>query len=496
MTTEQKLLKREKTMETFRISKSVFEIEIENIEPCDYIALYHSISMDVIYIKKTVYETIKETLSTRDLVISNDNIINSLFQKKFIVPYETDDDADYNKIAETINIMNPSTLRLQLTESCNLNCTYCQIERNYKNNNQIHMSEDIAARSLALFAKHARKGIQKTVILTGGEPLLNYKVIEFLLHLAKKLLDSYRFILFTNGTKLTEQMAKLFKDNNVLVLISLDGNKKQHDISRKNFSGIGSFKDAMNGYNICKKYGCNVGISGVVGSHNADEMDNNITDFFVSIEPDSLGLNFEHYLLNTDNSKVLPMKKYAEVILSTYIKLRKQGIYLENINRVIEPFVKQRINAKECAALGRGITVLPNGIVGPCKTLLVAGIIGKSLDEIEKLEHLEEDNLFFEWCSRSTYTLKCCKGCIGISLCGSGCTYDSYVQNGNISSVDRRTCIFIKQILTFMINDLFSHIKELNNNDIIIPTAEDRRKIYSTITLNDSDLKRSAGHEI
>ncbi len=478
------------------MSKNVFELEIEKKNPCNYIALYHSISMDVIYIKKAMYESIKSALLSNGTIEPNDNIICSLIEKKYIVLYETDDDAEYRKIADTINVINPTTLRLQLTESCNLNCTYCQIERNYKNNNQIHMSEDIAARSLALFAKYAPKGKQKTIILTGGEPTLNFKVIKLLLQHTKELLDSYRFILFTNGTKLTEQMAKLFKENNVLVLISLDGTKVQHDIYRKDFSGKGSFDNALNGYNLCKQCGCNVGISGVVGTHNVNELDDSITDFFLKIKPDSLGLNFEHYLLNADNSNILPMEKYADVILSTYIRLREQGMYLENINRVIEPFVKQRINAKECAALGRGITVLPNGVVGPCKTLLVAGIIGKHLDEIEKLDSLKDDDVFLEWSNRSTYTLECCKGCIGISLCGSGCTYDSYVLNGNITNVDKRACIFIKQILDFMITDLFCHIQHSNDNDIIIPTAEDRQKIYSTIRLDDNDLKRSVGHEI
>ncbi len=214
------------------MSKNVFELEIEKKNPCNYIALYHSISMDVIYIKKAMYESIKSALLSNGTIEPNDNIICSVIEKKYIVLYETDDDAEYRKIADTINVINPTTLRLQLTESCNLNCTYCQIERNYKNNNQIHMSEDIAARSLALFAKYAPKGKQKTIILTGGEPTLNFKVIKLLLQHTKELLDSYRFILFTNGTKLTEQMAKLFKENNVLVLISLDGTKVQHDIQK------------------------------------------------------------------------------------------------------------------------------------------------------------------------------------------------------------------------------------------------------------------------
>jgi radical SAM protein with 4Fe4S-binding SPASM domain len=483
-------------METFKISKKIFEIELKAIGDFNHIALYHSTSMDVIYIKKAIYENIKNKICDSDYIESNRHITDSLIQKKFIVPCETDEDKDISKTIELINIMNPSTLRLQLTEACNLNCTYCQIERNYKQNNQAHMNEDIAIRSLKLFAKHAPKKVQKTIILTGGEPLLNFKIIELLFVLAKEILDSYRFILFTNGTKITEQMAKIFKDNNVLVLISLDGNEKQHDLSRKDFLERGSFNDALRGYFICKKNGCNIGISGVIGMHNIAELDNEVIKFFIDIDPDSLGLNYPHYLLNEDNTRILPMANYTDAIIATFKKLRGHGVYLENINRVIEPFVKQKINAKECAALGRGITVLPNGVVGPCKTLLVAGIIGISLDEIEKVEKLDDDAMFHKWCNRSTYTLESCKGCIGISLCGSGCTYDSYVINGNIDGIDKRICIFIKKIIEFLINDLYRLVQDRGNSDIIIPSLEDRQKIYSSIIVNENDLKRSAGHEI
>ena len=190
------------------------------------------------------------------------------------------------------------------------------------------------------------------------------------------------------------------------------------------------------------------------------------------------------------------MEDYAYTIVDAYKKLRSRGVYLENINRLIEPFVKQKINAKECAALGRGITVLPDEMVGQCKTLLVAGKIGMHLDEMEKLEKLEDNADFAKWCSRSTYTLDCCKNCVGISLCGTGCAYDSFVVNGNIESVDRRACILTKRILEFLLEDLYGIVKNGNESDMYMPTPQDRQRIYSSIELKDTDLKRSAGHEI
>lgn len=475
----------------YKISKFAFDFELG-----EYTAIYHAISMEIVYVKKEHYDVIKVGNNNIVWNQSTENIVAELIQRKFIVPLDENEDRLITDVVESLCVMRPTSLRLQLTDVCNLNCTYCQIERNYKHNKGLHMSEDVARRSLKLFAKHAPQHIQKTIILTGGEPLLNYSVIETLFAYAKEVVDSYRFILFTNGTGITKPIAKKLMENNVLVLVSIDGSEKQHNLARKDFAEKGSFENALTGFNICKECGCNVGISGVIGTHNIDQLASEVLDFFMKIKPDSLGLNFPHYLLNADNSKILPMEQYADAIINAYQELRKHGIYLENINRIIEPFVKQKINAKECAALGRGITVLPDGMVGPCKTLLVAGIIGTPLEEIEKLKKLDDDEVFRNWKSRSTYTLEKCKGCVGISICGTGCAYDSYVVNGNINGIDERACILTKKILKFLVTDLYEMIRKNGDLDIIVPSLKDRSQIYSAITLSETDLKRSVGHEI
>jgi len=483
-------------MSNIKVSEYIFEFELNNYTNHDYIALYHSISMEVIFIKRQIYKKLKIYINDMEDTNFDKDLFEELKNRKVFVPIEYNIENSLQKTVKSLSIIRPTTLRLQLTEMCNLNCSYCQIERNYSNNKGLHMSEDIAIRSLNLFNKFAPKDTPKSIILTGGEPTLNFDVIQRLFESAKSKLDSYRFILFSNGTGISKEMAKTLKENNVLVLISLDGNEAQHDIYRKNFAGNGSFQDALKGFFVCKEQGCNVGISAVVATHNVDELESEILDFFINIKPDSLGLNFPHYLLNADNSKILSIERYADVIISAYKKLRNHGIFLENIHRFIEPFVKQRINAKECAALGRGITVLPDGTVGPCKTLLVAGKIGRNLEEIERLEKLEDDDEFLKWCNRSTYTLNCCKGCVGISLCGTGCTYDSYVINGNIDEVDKRICVLIKKVLEFLLEDLYDIVKVNGNFDIYIPTLQDRQRIYSSTEINATDLKRSAGHEI
>jgi radical SAM protein with 4Fe4S-binding SPASM domain len=480
----------------YKLSKFVYEFDSCTIDSSNYIALFHAFTMGVAFIDKQAYIKIKDYLKNPLIGVSMPDEFDALQENDFIVNENSDEDYLYQQSENALNVLSPTTLRLQLTDVCNLNCKYCQIERNYEYNKGLHMSSELAKRSIDLFDRFAPKDKQKTVIFTGGEPLLNFDVIKEVLNYAKAKLTSCRFIVFTNGISVTEKIAEIFLENNVLVLFSLDGEKEQHDKYRTDRFGNGSFEKTLKGYQICKEKGCRVGISGVVGNHNADYIADSILDFYLKINPDSLGLNFPHYLLESDNSDLLSMERYSEIIIESYLKLRPVGLYMENINRWIEPFVKQKINGKECAALGRGITVLPNGMVGPCKTLLVAGKMGKPIDEIESLDKLEDDVEFQKWGNRSTYSLSSCKDCVAISLCGTGCTYDSFVVNGNIDGVDPRTCVLIKRILEFLLKDLFRIVKDNIKSKTYIPTLADRQKIYSSIRIKDDDLKRSAGHEI
>ena len=260
-------------MDRYKVSARIYEYDLNHIDNSGYIALYHSLSMDVIFIKRIVYDALKSAVKHNNVAGYDRKIVDELISKKVFVPIDFDDKNILSEIAKSLTVIRPTTLRLQLTEMCNLNCTYCQIERNYKNNTGLHMSKETAIRSLKLFNRFAPANIPKTIILTGGEPTLNFEVINELFVYAKENFDSYRFILFSNGVSITEEMAATFKANNVLVLISLDGNEVQHNIFRKDHSGKGSFNATIKGFTICKDQGCSVGISGVIGTHNINSLE-------------------------------------------------------------------------------------------------------------------------------------------------------------------------------------------------------------------------------
>lgn len=95
------------------------------------------------------------------------------------------------------------TLHLEISNACNEHCVHCY--RHSKNCEKIFLSLETAENVLL----QARKLGAETVVITGGESLLNpnwKEIIKF----ANKL--EYKILLFTNGMLLTESDAEFLTD--------------------------------------------------------------------------------------------------------------------------------------------------------------------------------------------------------------------------------------------------------------------------------------------
>ena len=86
----------------------------------------------------------------------------------------------------------------------------------------------------------------------GGEPLLNYKLIEQSVNYAKEIIrdKEISFSLTTNATLITPQIAKFLVENEFEILISLDGPKDIHNENRIFINGNGSFNSTIEGIKV------------------------------------------------------------------------------------------------------------------------------------------------------------------------------------------------------------------------------------------------------
>ena len=151
-------------------------------------------------------------------------------------------------------------LTLNLTSSCNLRCVYCwndhgkysnwqflekQTEKLKKDTKDEYMPVETALKAVDILVGSRGKDKDLVVDFYGGEPLLNLKTLRATVDYCRKNQSkwglTFHFLLATNGTLLTPDVAKELIKKGVQIAVSIDGPKVVHDNNRPFINQEGSF---------------------------------------------------------------------------------------------------------------------------------------------------------------------------------------------------------------------------------------------------------------
>jgi len=138
-----------------------------------------------------------------------------------------------------------ATLVLEVAQDCNLRCNYCYAGDGTYGGSPTLMDPATSRRSLRYLLEHSGDHEHVTVILFGGEPLLNLPAVQAAVDEA----DSYggslgkkvHFSLTTNGTLLSPEIIRFLNDARISVAVSMDGPPAIHDSNRPHADGRGSY---------------------------------------------------------------------------------------------------------------------------------------------------------------------------------------------------------------------------------------------------------------
>jgi len=161
----------------------------------------------------------------------------------------------------------PPHMVIELTEACNLMCSYCYRESEF--DKQGHMPVEIL---LGLLEKLWTLGL-RSVELTGGEPLLNEGFEEIIdLCLNKFFLTG----LLTNGTLLSEKFDDKFIEakHKVILSVSLDASTPEVHDARRGI--VGAFKKTVSNIKRLADLGVRIRVSMVVDDDNFSEIENTL----------------------------------------------------------------------------------------------------------------------------------------------------------------------------------------------------------------------------
>jgi len=144
-----------------------------------------------------------------------------------------------------------TTMVLNVTNQCNLSCTYCyeygedKIVDTENGKKPKFMSEETARESVDFMLRESGANRMAHLTFFGGETLMNFPVLKFAMSYAREQASAMGkevdFSLTTNATLLRPEIIEFLAENRVGVTISIDGPKEMQDQFRVFKNGTGSY---------------------------------------------------------------------------------------------------------------------------------------------------------------------------------------------------------------------------------------------------------------
>ena len=435
----------------------------------DTIAYYNSLRMKPVYLTQNENIELSNYLSGKTQII-NKELFNTLNEYKILVNSTEEDDNMLLKVRNTVTEPYINVAYFVLSEQCNMACKYCFLGNNKMTSNKVTnypMTKEIALAALKYFAAQTRNNKfyfneRKEIIFYGGEPLLNFETLVYIINQCKimqlngDISPNINFSMVTNGLLLDAEKINFLKEHDINISISIDGLDEQSNANRIDKNGNSVYQRIIETIELLNKMDMSFGLSitltneAMTSVHKTIELAKkyNISNisFNILYQTKELRLNDDYY------------KKATEFIIEFYKLARENCIYEDRIMRKIKAFSNEEFYFFDCAATSANqIVITPDGGVGIChgcmehRKYFLSNVFEPSVD-------ICMNETFKSWQTFSPIYKEQCLDCECLGLCGGGCAINAGILNSkNINTIiDRGFCIFAKSILKFMIYDLYN----------------------------------------
>ncbi|MFO7527495.1 MAG: radical SAM protein [Marinobacter sp.] len=318
-----------------------------------------------------------------------------------------------------------------------------RFEHQYSPQNRSMKPEDGVAYVESALRVSRSEGVREVMVqFFGGEPMLNWRTIKAVLERFGRgekddMIIHYSTV--TNGSLITDEVSKTFREYEVAVCVSVDS---PNSPSRPLKNGDDSMPVVMKGLRKLQQYNNRVALNAALTSATWDDFNEGIVDLAVDVGAKEIGVVvdfdptfYSEYGAGNIVDRLWQLVQYG----------RENGVvltgYWHQIFQVMLGFdtVSYR-GFKNCSAKGAQFSIEPNGSVFSCKagSTLLGDIRDetKILNEQPYLDHAElrRENPEF------------CRGCEIEGFCGGLCLGPLEKKYGSIKSVEESACDFYRGI--------------------------------------------------
>jgi len=311
------------------------------------------------------------------------------------------------------------------------------------------------------------RGSDKNLVVDfyGGEPLLNletlFATVDYCRENQQKWKVKFHFLLATNGTLLTPEVAKKLLSKGVQIAVSIDGPKAVHDNNRPFINQSGSFDTILANLRKMPK----AVMKRLVGRTTVTPFFSDMVKLYEHLK--SLGFErieiFEsedacHKILPGQESSFFSSEENYKILYKAYEKLALR--YIDNVvsgklnysktffNRFFKLMQRLYYNHEVsggCPAAKGQIAVSAKGWIYPCTSFLgigefKLGHVDCGIDNSKYQKFIKKANKRFEYCQ---------KDCDLFNLCRStgSCLNVNYFFNGDPALPHKKSCDLFREKL-------------------------------------------------
>ena len=177
-----------------------------------------------------------------------DELFSELEAKNIIVT-----DNNFERVVEDYklkkaNLFQGTSLHIVVpTLRCNQKCVYCHAASVPQDAKGYDMDKETASKVVDFISQSPSKAI--TIEFQGGEPLLNFAIVQHIVEYAKNLNKTHkkdvRFTIVTNLTLMNQNILNYLIKQEIGICTSFDGPKYVHDKNRKFLDGRGTYDEVV-----------------------------------------------------------------------------------------------------------------------------------------------------------------------------------------------------------------------------------------------------------
>lgn len=350
-----------------------------------------------------------------------------------------------------------TTMVLNVTNQCNLSCTYCyeygedKIVDTENGRKPKFMSEETARESVDFMLREAGENHLAHLTFFGGETLLNLPVLKSTIAYARQRAaevgKEVDFSLTTNATLLKPDVIEFLAENRVGVTISIDGPKEVQDQFRVFSNGTGSYDIvAPKIRELLRRHKTRpIGARVTLTTNNLDirkifrHLSEEIGFWEVGFAPVTTAPNREYAIAEQGFDSMLEQfRSLAADFLAAALENRHHGF--SNVKDTLEEIHKGVSKPYPCGA-GLGLMgVSTDGDVALCHRFAGSdehklGTVRDGIDRLVQIGFLEKHHI-----DNKTD----CRQCWARPLCAGGCYHEAHTRYGETSHPNLHYCEWIR----------------------------------------------------